>query len=176
VVEVSEINPPAGIKPLHWILLSSLSCGSWTEVQQVVGRYAARWFVEEYHKAIQSGTKVEESQLERGYRLETLIAILSIVAVRLVGTKLLARTQPNEAIQAGEFGLEAVAILEAKYGKPQGGWTYLSMIVAIARLGGFLARKHDGMPGWQTIWRGWERLMQMCEGLEILNGAPKRCG
>jgi hypothetical protein len=176
VVEVSEIDPPAGIKPLHWILLSSLPCESWTEVQQVVGRYAARWYIEEYHKAIQSGTKVEESQLERGYRLETLIGILAIVAVRLVGTKLLARTRPDEAIQAGAFDPEAVTILEAKYGKPQGGWTHQRMIVAIARLGGFLARKHDGMPGWQTIWRGWQRLMLMCEGLNILNDAPKRCG
>ncbi|MBM3836111.1 MAG: hypothetical protein FJ403_23180 [Verrucomicrobia bacterium] len=34
-----------------------------------------------------------------------------------------------------------------------------------------MGRKSDGMPGWQTIWRGWQRLMWMCEGLEILNGA-----
>src|SRR3712207_8372304 len=25
----------------------------------------------------------------------------------------------------------------------------------VARLGGFLARKSDGDPGWQTIWKGW---------------------
>jgi hypothetical protein len=28
-----------------------------------------------------------------------------------------------------------------------------------ARLGGFLARKSDGEPGWQTIWKGWFVLM-----------------
>jgi hypothetical protein len=42
-------------------------------------------------------------------------------------------------------------------------------MTAIARVGGFLARKHDGSPGWQTIWRGWQRLMWMCEGVETLN-------
>jgi hypothetical protein len=42
------------------------------------------------------------------------------------------------------------------------------VLVAVARLGGFLARKHDGMPGWQTIWRGWQRPMWMGEGLETL--------
>jgi hypothetical protein len=177
VVEVSEIDPPAQVKePLHWILLTSLPCGTWTEVQRVVGCYATRWLIEEYHKAVQSGTKAEESQLEHGYRLETLIAVLAVVAVRLLSTKLLSRTKPDEPIKPGEFGPEALAILEAKYGKPQGGWTYLSLIVALARLGGFLARKSDGMPGWQTIWRGWQRLMTMCEGLDILNHAQKRSG
>ncbi len=177
VVEVSEINPPAQVEePLHWILLTSLTCDTWSEVQRVVGRYATRWLIEEYHKALQSGTKVEESQLERGYRLETLLSILAVVAVRLLSTKLLARTQPDEPIKASEFGAEALEILEAKYGKPEKGWTYLSLLVAIARMGGFLARKHDGMPGWQTIWRGWQRLMTMCEGLAILNEAQRRLG
>jgi hypothetical protein len=177
VVEVKEVDPPADVKePLHWILLTSLSCATWTEVQQVVGRYAARWVVEEYHKALKSGTKVEESQLERGFRLEPLIAILAIVAVRLLNTKLLARATPEEPIRAEEFGPEALAILSAKYGKPKEGWTYSSLLIALARLGGFLARKKDGMPGWQTIWRGWHRLMIMCEGLEILNHPAKGCG
>jgi hypothetical protein len=177
VIEVREVNAPADVaKPLHWILLTSLPCGTWMELQQVVGRYASRWLVEEYHKAVKSGTTVEESQLERGYRLETLIAILAIVAVRLLNTKLLARTEPDEPVNAGEFGPEALAILKAKYGEPKGGWTNASLFVAIARLGGFLARKHDGMPGWQTIWRGWHRLMTMCQGLDILNQAAKRSG
>ena len=177
VVEVKEVNPPATVaEPLHWILLTSLSCATWTQVQRVVRRYAARWLVEEYHKAVKTGTTVEESQLERGYRLETLIAILAVVAVRLLNTKLLARAKPQEPIKASEFGPEALTILTAKYGKPEGGWTYRSLLMAIARLGGFLARKHDGMPGWQTIWRGWHRLMTMCEGLEILSHATKGCG
>ncbi|MBE0540283.1 MAG: hypothetical protein IH623_25925, partial [Verrucomicrobia bacterium] len=36
-------------------------------------------------------------------------------------------------------------------------------------LGGFLGRKGDGLPGWQTIWRGWQRLMWMAEGVETFN-------
>ena len=104
------------------------------------------------------------------------IAILAIVAVRLLNTKLLARAKPDEPVKASEFGPEALAILKANYGEPNGGWTNASLFVAIARLGGFLARRHDGMPGWQTIWRGWHRLMTMCQGLDILNQAAKRCG
>jgi hypothetical protein len=125
--------------------------------------------VEEYHKALKSGARVEDSQLARGGRLEPLIAVLAVVAVRLLNTKLLARSQPDGSEAKESFGPEALAILEKRYGRPKGGWSNQNVLVATARLGGFLARKHDGMPGWQTPWRGWQRLMWMCEGLDILS-------
>jgi hypothetical protein len=177
VVEVQEVDVPEGVKePLHWILLTSLPCQTLAQGRRVVGRYTARWWVEEYHKALKSGAGVEDSQLERGGRLEPLIAVLAVVAVRLLNTKMLARSRP-EGLEAKEsFGPEALAILENRFGRPKGGWNNGNVLVATARLGGFLARKHDGMPGWQTIWRGWQRLMWMCEGLETLNAEWKRSG
>jgi len=35
-------------------------------------------------------------------------------------------------------------------------------------MGGFLARKNDGSPGWITIWRGWQRLNLMAQGVRAL--------
>ena len=55
VVEVREVGAPAGAEPLHWLLLTSLPGTSWAQVQRIVGRYAARWWVEEYHKALKTG-------------------------------------------------------------------------------------------------------------------------
>ncbi len=40
--------------------------------------------------------------------------------------------------------------------------------VGVARLGGHLARKNDGPPGWLTLWRGWSRLHQMIAGAQVL--------
>ena len=37
----------------------------------------------------------------------------------------------------------------------------------LAQLGGFLGRKHDGEPGWITLWRGWEKLNVYLRGYEI---------
>jgi hypothetical protein len=176
-LEVQEVDAPEGIRePLHWVLLSSLPCQTLSEARRVVGRYTARWWVEEYHKALKTGAGVEDSQLEQAGRLEALIAVLAVVAVRLLSTKLLARSRPEGAEARESFGPEALAILEKKSGRPKGGWTNVNVLVATARLGGFLARKHDGMPGWQTIWRGWQRLRWMCEGLETLSDGGKRCG
>jgi len=171
VVEVREIQAPEGVKqPLHWRLLSSLPCMSRAQGQRIVGRYTARWWIEEYHKALKSGAGVEESQLEKAYRLESLIAVLAVVAVRLLSTKLLARSRPEGGEAAASFGPQMLAILESKLGRPKAGWTNQNVIIATARLGGFLARKNDGMPGWQTIWRGWQKLIWMTEGAATLNG------
>jgi hypothetical protein len=176
VVEARETGPPPGAEGLHWILLTSLPCQRRVELQRVVTRYAMRWWIEQYHKALKSGAGVEESQLEQGFRIENLLAVLAVLAVRLVNTQWLARNRPDDPVEAQSFGASALALLSAKYETPPGGWTNRTVLMAVARLGGFLARKGDGLPGWQTIWRGWSKLMCMCEGLEILRERAKRCG
>lgn len=168
MLEVQEVNAPAEVEPLHWILLTSLPCTALAQARRIIGRYTARWHIEEYHKALKSGAGVEDSQLAQAYRLETLIAVLALVAVRLLNTKLLARACPDQALDVDQTSPHALMVLEAKIGKPKEGWTQKSFWVAVARLGGFIGRKSDGEPGWQNIWRGWQRLMWMSEGLETL--------
>ena len=164
VVEAREVDAPEGVHPIHWILVTDEPCGTFAESRRVIGMYAQRWLIEEYHKALKSGTGIERTQLSTADRILALCGVLAIVAVRLISMKLLARTSPDEPINEEILGSEAVTILEAKYGRPKGGWTNLTALVCIARLGGFLARKSDGAPGWLTIWRGWQRLMIMVQG------------
>ena len=176
VVEVKEVAAPADTEALHWILLTSLPCASLPEARRIAGRYASRWHIEEYHKALKSGAGVEASQLGKAYRLETLIAVLALVAVRLLNTKLVARAVPERGLSPEEVGVDALRILEARVGRPPKGWTTGTLWVALAKLGGFIGRKNDGPPGWKNIWRGWQRWIWMTEGLESLNQFKKRCG
>ncbi len=37
----------------------------------------------------------------------------------------------------------------------------------LAQRGGFIGRKRDGLPGWQTIWKGWSEVMALVQGFEI---------
>lgn len=169
ILEVRERAPQEGVEPLHWFLLTSLSCKRWAEIQRVIGRYCARWWVEEYHKALKSGVGVEQSQLEKQYRLESLVAVLAIVAVRLVNLKYLARARPDEAVDVKLFGTKTLELLKKRFGPPaHGRWTHRQLVRAMARMGGFIGRRRDGEPGWQTIWRGWQRLMWMTEGAELI--------
>ena len=38
----------------------------------------------------------------------------------------------------------------------------------IAERGGWLGRKHDGRPGWKTLWRGWHEIALLVEGARLL--------
>jgi len=167
VVEVREVKAPKGVTPVHWVLLTTWPVENFEQILRVVKAYAKRWLVEEYHKVLKTGVKVESSQLSTAERIQALLGILSVVSVRLLNAKLLARTQPERPVSSEEFGAEAMMILDRKFGKPDGGWTCGPLIVAVARLGGFLARKGDGNPGWLTIWRGWQKLMLMAQGVAI---------
>jgi Transposase DNA-binding len=176
VVEVGEVEAPQGTEPLYWLLLTSLPCDTWVQVRRIIGIYTMRWCIEEYHKALKSGAGAEDSQMEQAYRIQSLVGLLAVVAVRLFNTKWLARTRPEEPVSSKVFGPQLLALLSAKFGKPEGGWTHRTALVSIARVGGFPARRSDGMPGWQTIWRGWNRLVWMVHGLETLKNEGKRCG
>ena len=37
----------------------------------------------------------------------------------------------------------------------------------IARFGGYLDRKSDPPPGWQTLWKGWIRVQTILEGVHL---------
>ena len=165
IVEVRE----AATSGIHWVLVSSLPCENFEACRGIVARYARRWLIEEYHKALKSGANVEASQLESAQGLQALLGILAVVAVRLLNFKLLARSQPLRKVDAELLGAEELALLTREFGQPKEGWTYGNVLVAIARMGGFLARTGDGSPGWLTIWRGWQQLSLMAHGARTLN-------
>jgi len=125
---------------------------------------------------LKGGTGVEQSQLTQADRLEPLFAVLAVVAVRLLSTTMLARSHAEHGEAAASFCLEMIKLLAAKLDRPKDGWTNRNLIRSLARLGGFIGRKQDGEPGWQTIWRGWQPLMWMREGVETLQRTSKRCG
>ena len=167
VVEAREIGGRAAAQPLRWVLLTSLPCGALREARRIVWLYEQRWLVEEYHKALKTGARMEQTQLGAPERIRALLGINAVVAVRLLQMKLLAKIRPDEPIAEGSIGPEVLLILKATYGEAAQGWTNRVLLVRIARLGGFLARKGDGLPGWQTIWRGWRRLMAMVQGFNL---------
>ena len=48
--------------------------------------------------------------------------------------------------------------------------TARDFVRVVAELGGFLGRQGDGEPGWQTLWRGYQRLQDIVLGHGIKAG------
>lgn len=84
VIEVWEVSAPAGVTPLRWVLFSDERVSSLEAAQRIIGDYEQRWLIEEFHKALKTGCRLESRQSQTRARLEALTGLLSVVAVRLV--------------------------------------------------------------------------------------------
>lgn len=159
VIEVAEVNAPQGVEPIHWVLLTSLSVATFDEAWAIIGHYELRWLVEEYHKALKTGCCTESRQLKTAGRLEALVGLTSVVAVRLLQLKSLARTSPHVPAQSvvPRIWLKMLKLARKNLNRVHD-LTVGQFYREVAKLGGFLGRKSDGQPGWITIWRGWEKL------------------
>lgn len=159
VIEVVEVNPPKGVKPIRWILFTSLPVQTFDDAWLVIGYYELRWLVEEYHKALKTGCRTESPQLKTAGRLEAFVGLTSVVAVRLLKLKSLARTNPEVPAQRVVPSIWLKMLKLARKNLPRvHDLTVGQFYREVAKLGGFLGRKGDGEPGWLTIWRGWDKL------------------
>jgi len=155
---------------VEWILLSTVEVRDRAQALEQVEWYASRWVIEEYHKCLKTGCRMEARQLETAQGLLALLGFLSIVAVRLLQLRTLSRTEPERP--AGQVvPRRLVKLVSARLGSSEPeAMTLRQFWQGVARLGGFIGRKSDGEPGWQTLWRGWLRLQDMCWGaLQVHN-------
>ena len=112
-----------------------------------------------------TGCRAEQRRLEEADRLVPLLGALAIVAVRLLGLRDAARC---DADAPADVPQTTIKILAAKLQQSTECFaTNRDFLRGVAGLGGFLARKSDGEPGWQTIWKGWFVLMILVEGYEL---------
>lgn len=164
-VRVWEENPPSGAQALEWILLTDWPVTNYAQALEVALAYSTRWLIEEFHKALKTGTKAEQLQLETAESLFAAIAIKSIVALRLLDLRERVRLAPDApAEQVGLSELE-LSILREVLIRPIK--TAREVALAIGRLGGHMNRKADGMPGWQTLFFGMTKLNNLVEGARI---------
>jgi Transposase DNA-binding len=176
VVRVSELEPPQGVKPLEWILLTNCAIGSEEDAWERVHWYECRWVIEEYHKAQKTGCAIEDLQFTTSQALEPMIALLSVVAVKLLNLREASRQPDAKTRPASELvDPKYVAVLSAwRYKKVRMELSVHDFFYALARLGGHQNRKCDKRPGWLVLWRGWMALQHMLDGAEAI--ALYNCG
>ena len=173
-VDVREINPPQGVQPLLWMLLSSEPCGDIAAARQIASDYEQRPVVEDYHKGLKTGCRLESRQYLTSARLQRVVGLLSIVAVRLLQLRAAARQTPQRLARECVPPDWLIVLCQIRYQPAKSkrppltpkAVTAREFYREIAKLGGFLGRKSDGEPGWQTLWHGFEKLHLFLRGYQ----------
>lgn len=151
LIEVVEHEPPAGVGPLHWYLLTTHDVHDAASTWRIVNWYKKRWTIEQLFRILKTqGLQLEDSRMETADRLLKLTAIATKAAVmtlQLVQARDGKSTEPaSTAFNEGH--IELLAALASKYegrtklqSNPHPPQSLAWAAWIIARLGGW-----DGYP------------------------------
>jgi len=181
VVDVAEIDPPAGADPVHWCLLTTHAVTNSVEARQIIGWYKQRWVIEQVFRTLKAdGVRIEDSQIIEARSFIKLAVIALIAAIRVVqivlgrdaatGQPLTDAAKPEDrpALTAINRKLEGrTDMLKNPHDPACLAW--LAWIVA--RLGGWSGYTSRGYKpaGPKTIFRGLTRLDGLIEGWKLAN-------
>jgi hypothetical protein len=165
VVIAEEQGPPNKESKIYWILLTSETIDRKEDCLEIMRYYQNRWLIEEFHKGLKTGCKIEDRQLQTREQLEKVLGMFSIICYNL----LLMRYEERKG-SIGEIVLNPtqVKFLKIKFKKDiHGKLTAKKLLRFVARQGGFIGRKSDGNPGWLTLMRGMCDLIRIEEAYTI---------
>ena len=172
LIEVREVNPPEGVEPLHWQLLTTHDVADAAKAWQIVGWYQARWIIEQLFRVTKSqGLQLEDSQLASADRLVKLTAVAikaACIDMQLVQERDGKHQLPASTVFAEPEieTLEAIVpTLEGKTERQQNPHPARSLARAswvIARLGGWNC--YYKPPGPITFRRGMEQFHAIHRG------------
>lgn len=178
-IRIEEIDPPAGVKPIVWLLLTTHPVETLKDALQIVGWYRARWTIEQVFRVMKSqGFDVEESQIETAETMAKLALAVLIAALRVMQL-VNARSGTTDQKLADAMDEAAEPLVEiltrrlegktAKLKNPYPRATLARLAWVVGRLGGwdgYIGRGYKP-PGPITMARGLARFDAIREGWEI---------
>ena len=174
-VQVREIDPPMDVKPIEWLLLTTVEVRTAKDAIERVTWYACRWGIEVWHRILKSGCRIEERQLATGERLQRCLTLYSVIAWRVFYTIMLARAVPempcNILLEIEEWQALYCAIHHCPT-PPEAPPSLDQAVRWIAQLGGFVGRRRRDQPGAETLWRGFQHLTDLTKMYHIMRPAP----
>src|SRR5262247_3998835 len=175
-VQVQEVEPPADVTPIEWLLLTTVAVDTVDDATQCVQWYSCRWGIEVWHRILKSGCRIEARQLASGERLQRCLTVYSVIAWRIFYATMLARAVPDMpcsvVLDLDEWQALYCAIHQCSTppGEPP---SLVQAVHWIAQLGGFVGRRRRDQPGTETLWRGFQHLMDLTKMYRIMR--PKLC-
>ena len=168
---ISEPDPPVGIEPLSWMLLTDLPITEAGQAWEKAEWYCRRWGIEEWHRTLKSICRVEQRELKTAEHLQRVLAFDLIMAWRILALIKLGRVLPSAPASLiytpEELEILTRAVPQKKTPKPTSRLTLQEANQMTARLAGWLGRKCDGEPGAERLARGLRRLGDMTIGWRL---------
>ena len=174
ILEARETRPPADrSSPILWRLLTTVSIRTLGEAEKILTLYRRRWKIEEFHRVLKSGCKIETMAHRKRERLQRVLAINAIIAWRIAAMTELGRNHPELSPVTAFSDIELAMLADfAKVRKQPPPKTLGDAFNLVATMGGHLHRKNDQNPVDDVLWNGHSALAfsawlcSLCHDLE----------
>jgi hypothetical protein len=145
-VIASEIDAPAGIKPIEWRLIFNRAVPDLESAVELIDVYRCRWEIETLFHVLKNGCRVEALQLDSQAKLELSLTLYLVVSRRIAHVVRLGRIPPDLLADLffAEVEWTGAYVLNNKK-QPKQPPPVRDVVHLIAKLGGF--------PGAQGRWR-----------------------
>ena len=174
LVEIRELNPPPGAKPVHWRLLTTLPIKTRADIAEIARLYRLRWRIEQLFRSLKSdGLDLEATQVTEAHRLFKLAALGLVAAAQTMQLVDARDGSPRPATDViDDTDMPAVAAISTslegktvrqKNPHAEGSLAWLSWVAA--RLGGWTG--YYGQPGPKTMAAGLRRLSERLDGYKL---------
>jgi hypothetical protein len=168
VVHILEPSAPEDSKPLEWFLLTTCAIDSIDDAQACLRWYCLRWRIEDWHRVLKTGCRIEDLAHHSAERLERAIAINLVIAWRIMLMTLLGRACPELPAEVLLSEIEVTVLSAfAKQNRIKSPDNLGDAVRLVARLGGHLGRNSDPPPGHQLMWQGYTVLQILCLGFSL---------
>jgi hypothetical protein len=181
VVDVQEVDPPEGVEPVQWRLLTTHEVTTLEQARQIVRWYRMRWIVEQVFRSMKSDClRIEDSQMEDA-NCFTKLAIVGLIAATRSMQLVMARDGSSKQPITDAADPADMAALRALNTSLEGRTETLrnphdeSLLAwyawIVARLGGWSGRHSRGYrpPGPKTMHHGLLRLDATLAGWRLAN-------
>ena len=167
-------------KAAEWFLLTNRLIKDEKDAAQIAEYYSKRWTVEDFHKCYKTGCSIEKRQFDTRKALTTSIGLLAITAIVLLRSRYYAKHQhdiPFETIVTDKAEQELARRIADKYLMPIDKllcepYSALWWLLLLGRMGGHQGLKSKGLPGWQTLWKGYSFFQTLMIGFNQANNSP----
>jgi hypothetical protein len=179
-VEAQEVNPPTGVKPIHWRLMTTHQVVSLEQALQIIQWYRWRWQIEQLFATLKTvGLDLEATELESVSAIQRLTILGLSVAVKIL--QMLQgrdRCEIPATMVVSEDQQQCLAqimpTLQGKTPKLQNPYPKASLpwvTWVIARLGGWSGYLSQKPPGIPTLVQGLRRFEALFIGWKAAQGA-----
>ncbi len=200
MLAVSATETPNRKNALHWLLLTTegldsggaesrseagaVGVGNLVETAKTAIRwYVLRWTIELFFKALKTGIRIEDRQLDHTDDLRKCLVFDAITACDVFDLERMARDKPDtpadEVVTQEEIDVLS-ALLKAQGGPraralPGHRPDIRTFVIDLAGTVGFHPRRQQPLPGSQKVWQGYVRLKLATLTYQAMKGTDLIC-